>query len=175
MENIKEMYNKSLHVDQIRWAQLRRYVYKGAIKLDLEWIYNSDNINWNELSNLYKIAPLGDKKPNDLKIVFSNSMFKCFVYSDKTLIGVGRALADGLDCSYICDVSIHPDYQGKGIGKDIVNKLIELSKSHNKIILYANPGKEQFYSKLGFAKMNTAMAIFKNQNQAFEWQLISKT
>ena len=143
--------------------------------MNLKLIYNSDNIDWDELSNLYKIAPLGDKKPNDLKIVFSNSMFKCFVYSDKTLIGVGRALADGKDCSYICDVAIHPDYQGKGIGKDIINKLIELSKGHNKIILYSIPGKEQFYSKLGFDTMNTAMAIFKNKEQAIEWQLTRKT
>lgn len=143
--------------------------------MNLQWVYNSTNVNWNELSNLYKIAPLGDKAPNDLKTVFSNSMFKCFVYSDKTLIGVGRALADGMDCSYICDVSIHPDYQGKGIGKDIINKLIELSKGHNKIILYSIPRKEQFYFKLGFDKMNTAMAIFKNKEQAIEWQLTRRT
>ena len=142
--------------------------------MNLKLIYNSDNIDWDELSNLYKIAPLGDKKPNDLKTVFSNSMFKCFVYSDKTLIGVGRALADGMDCSYICDIAIHPEYQGKGIGKDIVNKLIELSKGHNKIILYSIPGKEQFYSKLGFDTMNTAMAIFKNKEQAIEWKLTRK-
>jgi len=143
--------------------------------LNLKWIYQNDNVNWDELSNLYKIAPLGNKTPNNLKTVFSNSMFKCFIYSDKTLIGVGRALADGIDCSYICDVSIHPDYQGKGIGKDIINKLIELSKGHNKIILYSIPGKEQFYSKLGFDKMNTAMAIFKNKEQAIEWQLTRRT
>ena len=143
--------------------------------MNLKWIYQNDNVNWDELSNLYKIAPLGNKTPNNLKTVFSNSMFKCFIYSDKTLIGVGRALADGIDCSYICDVSIHPDYQGKGIGKDIINKLIELSKGHNKIILYSIPGKEQFYSKLGFDKMNTAMAIFKNKEQAIEWQLTRRT
>jgi len=144
-------------------------------QLNLKWIYQNDNVNWDELSNLYKIAPLGNKKSSDLKTVFSNSMFKCFVYSDKTLIGVGRALADGMDCSYICDVAIHPDYQGKGIGKDIINKLIELSKGHNKIILYSIPGKEQFYSKLGFDTMNTAMAIFKNKEQAIEWQVTRRT
>lgn len=143
--------------------------------MNLNWIYKNDDVNWDELSNLYKIAPLGDKRPNDLKTVFSNSMYKCFIYSNKTLIGVGRALADGLDCSYICDVAIHPDYQAKGIGKDIVKKLIELSKGHNKIILYSNPGKEKFYSKIGFGRMKTAMAIFKNQEQAIEWQLISET
>ncbi len=148
--------------------------YKGANKLNLKWINNCDDVDWDELSNLYKIAPLGDKKPEDLKIVFSNSMFKCFVYLDYTLVGAGRALADGMDCSYICDVAIHPDYQGKGIGKSIVGKLIEYSKDYNKIILYANPGKEQFYSKLGFDMMNTAMVIFKNKEQAIQRKLTRK-
>ena len=143
--------------------------------MNLKWIYESNNIDWNELSNLYKIAPLGDKKPNDLKIVFENSMFKCFIYDDNKLIGVGRALADGIDCSYICDVAIHPDYQNQGIGKKIVNKLIDFSKDHNKIILYSYPGKEQFYAKLGFDTMNTAMSIFKNKEHAREWQLTRQT
>ncbi len=142
--------------------------------MNLKWINNCDDVDWDELSNLYKIAPLGDKKPEDLKIVFSNSMFKCFVYLGYTLVGAGRALADGMDCSYICDVAIHPDYQSKGIGKSIVSKLIESSKDYNKIILYANPGKEQFYSKLGFDMMNTAMAIFKNKEQAMQRKLTRK-
>jgi hypothetical protein len=37
-------------------------------------------VDWDALSNLYRIAPLGEKKPADLKVVFSNSLFKCFVY-----------------------------------------------------------------------------------------------
>jgi hypothetical protein len=45
-------------------------------------------------------------------------------------------------------------------------KLVEFSKDHRKIILYAAPGKEPFYLKLGFKRMATAMAIFKNQHQA---------
>ncbi|WP_263833999.1 GNAT family N-acetyltransferase [Sulfurospirillum oryzae] len=134
----------------------------------LKWIYNNENIDWEALSHLYKIAPLGDKKPENLKIVFSNSRYVCFIYDDALLVGVGRALADGVDCSYICDVAIHPDFQGLGIGKAIVKQLVEFSKDHTKIILYANPGKEPFYTKLGFYKMNTAMAIFKDQQGALE-------
>lgn len=73
---------------------------------------------------------------------------------------MGRTLADGADCSYICDIALHPDYHGLGLGKAIVQKLINMSKGHKKIILYSNPGKEGFYAKLGFKRMNTAMAIF---------------
>ena len=131
--------------------------------MKLYWCYDQSKVDWDDLSNLYKIAPLGNKPPEKLKIVFKNSMFKCFVYDNEVLIGVGRALADGLDCSYICDIAIHPEYQGKGLGKQIVLSLIKHSEGHKKIILYANPGKEGFYSKLGFKKMNTAMAIFENE------------
>jgi len=136
------------------------------------WIYDSKNIDWNELQNLYKIAPLGNKSANDLKTVFTNSRYKCFVFSGKKLVGAGRALADGIDCSYICDIAVHPNYQNKRIGTNIIKVLVDNSKEHRKIILYANPGKEPLYEKAGFSKMKTAMAIFKNKLQAQENNLI---
>jgi ribosomal protein S18 acetylase RimI-like enzyme len=137
-----------------------------------EWIYDDSSIDWNELSQLYLLAPLGNKKAENLKTVFSNSRYKCFVFENSNLIGVGRALADGIDCSYICDIAIHPSYQGMGLGGNIVKKLVALSQAHKKIILYANPGKEGFYKKLGFKQMNTAMAIFDNEEHAIEVGLV---
>jgi len=140
----------------------------------MKWIFAHDSIDWDELSNLYRIAPLGEKKPADLKIAFSNSRYTCFVFDDgERLVGVGRALADGVDCSYLCDVAVHPDVQGTGLGKAIITKLKELSAGHRKIILYANPGKEDFYKKLGFKRMKTAMAIFQNQERALRTGLVS--
>lgn len=140
----------------------------------LEWTYALDRIDWDELSALYRIAPLGDKKPEALKTVFNNSLFRCFVYdADSRLVAAGRALADGLDCAYICDIAVHPDLQGQGLGKQMVARLVELSRGHKKIILYAVVGKEPFYRKLGFRRMNTAMAIFANQEQALAQGLLS--
>ncbi|MDD5052856.1 MAG: GNAT family N-acetyltransferase [Sulfuricurvum sp.] len=138
------------------------------------WIFDDILIDWDELAHLYKIAPLGNKNPNDLKIAFANSMYKCFIYDGKKLVGVGRALADGVDVSYICDVAIHPEYQRCGLGKQIVNKLVEFSQGYNKILLFASAGKEPFYSKLGFDKMTTAMAIFKNRERVLEMGLIEE-
>jgi ribosomal protein S18 acetylase RimI-like enzyme len=134
--------------------------------MTLDWIYSQDDVDWEELSSLYLAAGMGNKAPADIKTAFTNSMFKCFVYDSKRLIGVGRALADGFDAAYICDIAVHPAYQGRGIGKAIVLKLVELSKDHRKIILYAAPGKDSFYLKLGFKRMVTAMAVFKNEAQA---------
>jgi ribosomal protein S18 acetylase RimI-like enzyme len=136
--------------------------------MPLVWSDSIEGLDWDELSALYDAAPLGNKNPHGLKIAFTNSMFKCFVYEDGKLVGVGRALADGVDCSYICDVALLPSHQGLGLGKQIVNNLLALSKGHKKIILYSVPGKESFYKKLGFKRMRTAMAIFDNQAGALE-------
>ncbi len=143
--------------------------------MDQSWVYNDSAVDWGELSELYRKAPLGDKSPMDLQTVFSNSRFKCFVYANEELIGVGRALADGLDCAYIADVAVHPEFQGKGLGTAIIEKLVSLSNGHKKIILYANPGTEGFYQTIGFHRMNTAMAIWRNQEQAIKAGLISET
>ncbi|MDQ1829304.1 GNAT family N-acetyltransferase [Massilia scottii] len=133
----------------------------------LEWTDSLDAVDWEELSALYKVA-LGDKSAANLKIVFTNSRYRCFVHEDGRVIGVGRALADGVDTSYVCDVAVLPQYQGTGLGKQIVAKLVALSHGHKKILLYAVPGKEPFYQKFGFRRMKTAMAIFDNQQLARE-------
>lgn len=136
--------------------------------MTFEWKYNTDGIDWEELSELYRVAPLGDKKASHLQKVFSNSMFVCLVYEGSMLVAAGRALADGGDCSYICDIAVHPSQQGTGLGKQVVGHLVDASRGHKKIILYAVPGKEAFYRQFGFLRMTTAMAIFENQEQQLE-------
>lgn len=135
---------------------------------EFAWVYDDETVDWDELSDLYRVAPLGVKPPRDLVTVFSNSMFTCFVYSDDRLVGAGRAVADGLDCSYIADVAVHPDHQGVGLGTALISRLVSLSQGHKKIILYANPGTEGFYAKLGFHRMNTAMAVWDDPQRALE-------
>lgn len=126
------------------------------------WSDSLDAIDWHEVETLYRLAPLGNKSAVHLQTVFSNSRFRCFVFDAGKLIAAGRALSDGADCSYLCDVAVMPSHQGRGLGKQVVNRLVELSRGHKKIILYAVPGKEGFYRKLGFLRMLTAMAIFED-------------
>lgn len=134
---------------------------------DVVWVEEGE-VDWVELSELYRLAPLGEKSPDALRTVFSNSMFKCFIYLDDRLIGAGRAIADGLDCAYLADIAVHPGHQGRGLGKAITSRLVGMARGHKKIILYANPGTEGFYISLGFLPMATAMAIWANQERAIE-------
>ncbi len=143
--------------------------------MPLVWSHSIENLDWVELAALYEAAPLGNKHPPNLKTAFTNSMFKCFVCDEGKLVGVGRVLADGVDCAYICDVALLPSHQGLGLGKQIVSELVRLSSGHKKIILYSVPGRESFYKKLGFKRMRTAMAIFDSQSIALERTYIDET
>ena len=136
--------------------------------LNLSWSHDIEGVDWHELEALYHAAPLGKKNAKDLETVFANSRIRCFVREHGRLVAVGRALADGADCSYMCDVAVMPSHQGTGLGKGVVQELVRLSSGHKKIILYAVPGKEGFYTKLGFLRMLTAMAIFEDQNAAIQ-------
>jgi ribosomal protein S18 acetylase RimI-like enzyme len=132
----------------------------------LDWSNSIEGLDWSELETLYRLAPLGNKSASQLKVVFSNSRYTWFVRDGGALVAAGRALADGADCSYICDVALMPSHQGQGLGKAVVQRLVADSKGHKKIILYSVPGKEGFYKKLGFMRLLTAMALFEDQEAA---------
>jgi ribosomal protein S18 acetylase RimI-like enzyme len=134
--------------------------------MTVTWTDALDTVDWNALSDLYRKAPLGNKSAERLRTVFTNSMFRRFGYEDGVLVAAGRALADGLDCSYICDVAILPSHQGRGLGDALIAQLVELSRGHAKIILYSVPGREGFYARYGFRRMTTAMAVFQDQDKA---------
>jgi ribosomal protein S18 acetylase RimI-like enzyme len=135
--------------------------------MSILWSESLNDIDWEELAALYRAAPLGDKRAADLELVFKNSMFRCFAREDGKLVAAGRGLADGRDCAYLCDIAVLPSHQGRGLGKAVVSRLLERSKAHRKIILYAVPGREDLYRGLGFRRMRTAMAIFENQTEAY--------
>ena len=134
----------------------------------LVWSNSLEDVDWHELEALYRLAPLGNKKASLLRTVFENSRFRWFVREQDKLVGAGRALADGADCSYICDVAVLPSHQGTGLGKELVSRLVHDSREHKKIILYSVPGKESFYKKLGFLRLLTAMAIFQDRDTAIQ-------
>jgi ribosomal protein S18 acetylase RimI-like enzyme len=126
---------------------------------------DTTQVSWQDLARLFELAPLGNKRePQKLELAFRNSLLKIFAFDDDKLVGAGRALSDGVWRAAIYDVAVLPDYQGQGIGSSMIQHLIAHA-GVDVIMLYAAPGKEAYYKKFGFAKMNTAMAIFSDPEQ----------
>lgn len=120
-----------------------------------------EKISWEELAKVIELAPLGRRDIGKLETAFRNSEMRCFAYDDGKLIGAGRGISDGALRAAIYDMVVLPEYQRKGIGSMIMKYLLERANAEI-IMLFANPGKEPFYSTFGFRKMKTAMAIVDN-------------
>lgn len=97
--------------------------------------------------------------PDVHKRAFEASHTIVFVYLGDQLIGFGRAISDGVCQAAIYDVAVIPEFQKKGIGTTIVKNILDRLSQCN-IVLYASPGKEEFYIACGFRKMLTGMALF---------------
>ena len=86
------------------------------------------------------------------KIVKNSFLFVAAFDENNHIIGMGRAISDGCSDAYIQDVVILKAFRKKGIGKAIINLLIEELKSHNIdwIGLIGEPKTTKFYEQLGF-------------------------
>lgn len=79
----------------------------------------------------------------------------CFRVDGKP-VALGRAVSDHGYVVYIADVIVIPEYQGNGLGRKVMEYLMEQIKASMKpgyrvmISLLAAKGKEEFYNKFGF-------------------------
>jgi len=70
----------------------------------------------------------------------------------RRLIGFSRATSDHAFNATIWDVVVHPDYQGRGLGKTLMKQLIKKLRSEDisNVTLFADPHVVDFYRNLGF-------------------------
>ncbi len=89
----------------------------------------------------------------------------CYVTArDKgTIIGIGRALSDGVGDAYIHDITVMKSHRNQGIGRRIVELIIDRLKRDGItwIGLIAEKGSPSLYKKVGFAPLLGALPMFR--------------
>ena len=103
---------------------------------------------------------------NAAQTSLDHSIFSVTVKEDQEVIGMGRIIGDGAIYFYIQDIVVHPEHQGKGIGREImkalVNYLEENAPDQAFIGLFASEGKVDFYQKFDFHDYSPTMTgMFK--------------
>lgn len=118
--------------------------YKTGISVD----------DYNKLRNTVGWFPL-NREQAQAGIEHSKMVTSC--YENGQVVGSARILWDGGYIAYLADVMVVPSYQGHGIGRKMVEQLIQHLKSQLKtgwrikIVLVSAKGKERFYEKIGFS------------------------
>ncbi|WP_231607425.1 GNAT family N-acetyltransferase [Fictibacillus sp. 18YEL24] len=71
-------------------------------------------------------------------------------WDHEKLVGCVRILTDGYFFGTITEILVRPDYQGRKIGKHLME--IAWEQSPTSLFIGAQPGKEHFFEKLGYTK-----------------------
>lgn len=90
------------------------------------------------------------------RLAMEHTLFRVSIYDGNEIVAMARMIGDmGLDY-YIKDVVVKPEYQGKGIGRLLINELLKFIKENGIkntdifVELCAMPDKIPFYEKFGF-------------------------
>lgn len=84
------------------------------------------------------------------------SLLTIVAYDKDKPIGMGRIVGDGAVICYIQDLIVIPEYQGQGVGNQIIESLIDYVKeiqlpgTQIMLDLMCAVGRESFYKKYGF-------------------------
>ena len=120
-----------------------------------------EGVDFQSVADLLLLVGLCRNVPAELQETsFRRSYAVSFLYDDKTgkLIGCGRALSDGISQAAIYNIAIHPDYHGGGLGRALIDSLLEQVRGCN-TILYTHPKTVAFYEKLGFRRQKTGFVL----------------
>ena len=92
------------------------------------------------------------KKTDRLYKALMNSHSLVSAWDKGRLVGMGNAISDGYLVVYYAHLLVHPDYQGKGIGRMIVDRMKEKYGAFHQQTLVADGKAVDFYKKCGFER-----------------------
>lgn len=115
-----------------------------------------ESVNWRNYTDDRQI----------LKSALSNS-HKTYVFSQENrILGLVRTISDGFTICYIQDLLVHSDYQGRGIGRELIKHILLSNENIRQIVLMTDAKEElkNFYSKAGFREIKDDLSAFVRLN-----------
>lgn len=92
--------------------------------------------------------------PQALKQGFQNSLLVLAAYEREELLGIIRAVGDGVTIVFIQDLLVFPEKQRKGVGTALVKAVLKRYPTVRQIELTTDQSPETaaFYESLGFSE-----------------------
>lgn len=105
----------------------------------------------------------GSDNPETVRKIIEGSHCFLIATENDTVIGMGRAISDRASDAYVQDVTVLPEFRGKGIGTRIIRMIMErlTADGIGWIGLIAEKNARAFYEPLGFSVMPNAAPMLR--------------
>ena len=98
-------------------------------------------------STLAERRPVGDVPR--IEAMLRNAQVVVTARSEGRLVGISRAITDYVYCTYLSDLAVDRDFQGRGIGRELIQRTHEATGPQTLLILLAAPAAETYYPHIG--------------------------
>lgn len=107
----------------------------------------------NELQKLFAQTTWASKrKDQDVKKMLEKLTVFVSIRENSKLVGFGRAISDEVYRALLEDIVVDTAYRGQGLGRVIVEHLMNQLHGIEEVFLNTGPHLEEFYQKYGFSK-----------------------
>ncbi len=100
------------------------------------------------------------KYPEKLTVALKNSDSVISAWDNGELIGLVNALSDKIMTVYFHYLLVKPEYQSKGIGKNLMERMLTKYQSYERKALIAYGGEVGFYEKCGFKQHSDKIPMY---------------
>lgn len=122
---------------------------------------DTHNFNQDDLEKLFlSVEWSSGHYPEKLVIAMKNYETVYTAWDGQSLVGLISAMDDGIMTAYIHYLLVDPKYQGKGIGKILVEMTKEKYKDYLRLVLVAYNDETGFYKACGFKPAEDASPMF---------------
>ncbi|MEE9441355.1 MAG: GNAT family N-acetyltransferase [candidate division Zixibacteria bacterium] len=112
---------------------------------DILRLYNS--VNWTTYT----------KEPENLIKAVTNSTYVVICTENDKLIGLARCLSDDSAIHYLQDILVDPDFQHRGIGRELLNRCLKRFEHVRSHVLLTDDDEKQklFYESVGYTSIKS--------------------
>jgi GNAT superfamily N-acetyltransferase len=128
-----------------------------------------NDIDLDEMIGLYVDSTLGERRPvgerDRMARMLDEANLVITAWDDDLMVGISRSVTDWVYCTYLSDLAVRADYQGKGIGRELVRRT-RAATPEATVILLAAPKAVDYYPKIGMTRHESAWILRPGEEPA---------
>lgn len=116
----------------------------------------SHDIDLTALASLREACDFAAMDPELLAQQVKGARWVVQAHDGPRLVGFCRAISDGVSNAYVSSVMVHPEFQRRGIGREMLAQLVS-GRDGIKFVLHTRKEATGFYAAVGFAPATDIM------------------